>query len=189
MLAPLAATLIQMAISRSREFSADERGAQLSGNPLGLASALQKIEAWSRQIPMMAGSPATAHLFIINPFSGGGLVRLFSTSIHRRAHRASASHGPSWSRASILNAMHCALAKLAGRSVLLLSISDNQQGHLMEPATLVGRLGVFVLGMLALDLGVFHRHAHVVRVKEALCWSAVWISLALLFNMAFLAGP
>jgi heat shock protein HtpX len=68
-----------MAISRSREFSADERGAQLSGNPLGLASALQKIEAWSRQIPMMAGSPATAHLFIINPFSGGGLVRLFST--------------------------------------------------------------------------------------------------------------
>jgi heat shock protein HtpX len=78
-LAPLAATLIQMAISRSREFSADERGAQLSGNPLGLASALQKIEAWSRQIPMTAGSPATAHLFIINPFSGGGLVRLFST--------------------------------------------------------------------------------------------------------------
>jgi heat shock protein HtpX len=78
-LAPLAATLIQMAISRSREFSADERGAQLSGNPLGLASALQKIEAWSRQVPMTAGSPATAHMFIINPFSGGGLVRLFST--------------------------------------------------------------------------------------------------------------
>ena len=78
-LAPLAATLIQMAISRSREFSADERGAQLSGNPLALASALQKIEAWSRQIPMTAGSPATAHLFIVNPFSGGGLVRLFST--------------------------------------------------------------------------------------------------------------
>jgi heat shock protein HtpX len=78
-LAPLAATLIQMAISRSREFSADEHGAQLSGNPLALASALQKIEAWSRQIPMTAGSPATAHLFIVNPFSGGGLVRLFST--------------------------------------------------------------------------------------------------------------
>jgi heat shock protein HtpX len=78
-LAPLAATLIQMAISRSREFSADERGAQLSGNPLALASALHKIEAWSRQIPMTAGSPATAHLFIVNPFSGGGLVRLFST--------------------------------------------------------------------------------------------------------------
>ncbi len=79
MIAPLAATLIQMAISRSREFLADERGAQLSGNPLALASALRKIETWSQQIPMTAGSPATAHLFIINPFSGGGLVRLFST--------------------------------------------------------------------------------------------------------------
>jgi heat shock protein HtpX len=79
MIAPIAATLIQMAISRSREYLADERGAQLSGNPLALASALRKIEAWSRQIPMTAGSPSTAHLFIINPFSGGGLVRLFST--------------------------------------------------------------------------------------------------------------
>src|SRR5499433_633302 len=78
-LAPLAATLIQMAISRSREFAADEHGAHLSANPLALASALQKIEAWSQRIPMTAGSPATAHLFIINPFSGGGLVRLFST--------------------------------------------------------------------------------------------------------------
>lgn len=78
-LAPLAATLIQMAISRSREFAADEHGARLSGDPLALASALRKIESWSQRIPMMAGSPATAHLFIINPFSGGGLVRLFST--------------------------------------------------------------------------------------------------------------
>jgi heat shock protein HtpX len=78
-IAPVAATLIQMAISRSREFLADEHGAHLSGNPLALASALRKIEAWSQQIPMTAGSPATAHLFIINPFSGGGLVRLFST--------------------------------------------------------------------------------------------------------------
>jgi heat shock protein HtpX len=78
-LAPLAATLIQMAISRSREFAADEHGARLSGDPLALASALRKIESWSHRIPMMAGSPATAHLFIINPFSGGGLVRLFST--------------------------------------------------------------------------------------------------------------
>jgi tellurite resistance protein TerC len=54
-----------------------------------------------------------------------------------------------------------------------------------------GGFGVFVLGMLALDLGVFHRHAHVVRVKEALCWSAVWISLALLFNIGvyFWQGP
>jgi len=78
-IAPVAATLIQMAISRSREFLADEHGAHVSGNPLALASALRKIEAWSQQIPMTAGSPATAHLFIINPFSGGGLVRLFST--------------------------------------------------------------------------------------------------------------
>jgi heat shock protein HtpX len=78
-LAPLAATLIQMAISRSREFAADEHGARLSGDPLALASALRKIEDWSQRIPMTAGSPATAHLFIINPFSGGGLVRLFST--------------------------------------------------------------------------------------------------------------
>jgi heat shock protein HtpX len=79
LIAPIAATLIQTAISRSREFIADERGAQLCGNPLALASALRKIEAWSQRIPMTAGSPATAHLFIINPFSGGGLVRLFST--------------------------------------------------------------------------------------------------------------
>jgi len=79
MLAPLAATLIQMAISRSREFAADEHGAHLSANPLALASALRKIEAYSQRIPMTGGSPATAHLFIINPFSGGGLVRLFST--------------------------------------------------------------------------------------------------------------
>ncbi|MBM3226652.1 MAG: protease HtpX, partial [Candidatus Tectomicrobia bacterium] len=78
-IAPIAATLIQMAISRSREYLADERGAQLCGNALALASALRKIDAWSRQIPMHAGSPATAHMFIINPFSGGGLVRLFST--------------------------------------------------------------------------------------------------------------
>lgn len=78
-IAPLAATLIQMAISRSREYLADERGAQLCGNPLALARALRKIEAWSQRIPMAAGSPATAHLFIINPFTGGGLIRLFST--------------------------------------------------------------------------------------------------------------
>jgi len=78
-IAPFVAMLIQMAISRSREFLADEHGARLSGNPLALASALRKIEAWSQRIPMTAGSPATAHLFIINPFSRGALVRLFST--------------------------------------------------------------------------------------------------------------
>jgi heat shock protein HtpX len=79
LLAPLAAMLIQTAISRSREFLADEAGARLSGDPLALAGALRKIEAWSHELPMTAGSPATAHLFIINPFSGGGLVRLFRT--------------------------------------------------------------------------------------------------------------
>jgi len=77
--APFAAMLIQMAISRSREFLADEAGARLTGEPLALATALRKIAAWSQQIPLTAGSPATAHLFIINPFSGGGLLRLFST--------------------------------------------------------------------------------------------------------------
>jgi len=78
-LAPIAAMLVQMAISRSREFLADEAGARLSGNPLALAGALRKIEAWSQRVPMTAGSPATAHLFIINPFSGGGVARLFAT--------------------------------------------------------------------------------------------------------------
>ncbi len=79
LLAPIAAMLIQMAISRSREFIADERGAELSGNPLALASALRKIEGWSSQVPMRSGNPATSHLFIINPFAGGGLRGLFST--------------------------------------------------------------------------------------------------------------
>jgi heat shock protein HtpX len=78
-LAPIAATLIQLAISRSREFLADATGARLSGNPLALASALRKLETVGRQVPMTAGSPATAHLFIVNPFSGGGLAGLFAT--------------------------------------------------------------------------------------------------------------
>lgn len=78
-LAPFAAVLIQMAISRSREFIADERGAELSGDPLALASALRKIEGWSNKVPMRSGNPATSHLFIINPFAGGGLRGLFST--------------------------------------------------------------------------------------------------------------
>lgn len=78
-IALFAAPMIKMAISRSREFLADEAGARLSGNPLALASALRKIEGWSQQVPMHAGSPATSHLFIINPFAGGGMARLFST--------------------------------------------------------------------------------------------------------------
>jgi heat shock protein HtpX len=71
--------LIQMAISRSREFLADESGARLTGNPLALARALRKLEGWSRRVPMTAGDPATAHLFIVNPFSAAGMARLFST--------------------------------------------------------------------------------------------------------------
>lgn len=77
--APIAAALIQMSISRSREFLADESGARLSGNPLALASALRKIEEWSRRVPMTAGSPATAHMFIINPFAGMSMAQMFST--------------------------------------------------------------------------------------------------------------
>ncbi len=76
--APIAAMMIQMAISRSREFLADEGGAEMAGNPLSLASALKKLEMRSQQIPMEA-SPATAHMFIVNPLSGGGLMKLFST--------------------------------------------------------------------------------------------------------------
>jgi heat shock protein HtpX len=77
--AMFAAPMIQMAISRSREFLADEAGARLTNDPMALAGALRKIENYSQQIPMHAGSPATAHLFIINPFAGGGIARLFST--------------------------------------------------------------------------------------------------------------
>jgi heat shock protein HtpX len=77
-LAPIAAMLIQMAISRSREYDADAGGAAIAGSPLGLASALQKIESASRAVPMDA-NPATAHMFIIKPFSGKSFMRLFST--------------------------------------------------------------------------------------------------------------
>ncbi|MEX2271615.1 MAG: zinc metalloprotease HtpX [Vicinamibacterales bacterium] len=77
-LAPIAAMLIQAAISRSREFGADRGGADIAGSPHGLAGALQKLEAGSKQVPM-AANPATAHMFIIKPFSAGGLMGLFST--------------------------------------------------------------------------------------------------------------
>ena len=79
LVAPLAATLVQMSISRTREFVADEAVANYTAAPLTLASALRKIEAWSREIPMQLGSPATAHLFIQNPFSSHRLATLFST--------------------------------------------------------------------------------------------------------------
>ncbi len=77
-LAPVAAMLIQMAISRSREFDADAGGAGMVGSPTGLISALQKIEAASRRVPLDA-NPATAHMFIIKPFSASGLLGLFSS--------------------------------------------------------------------------------------------------------------
>ena len=77
-LAPLAAAMIQAAISRSREFDADAGGAAIAGHPEGLVSALRKIDAASRAVPLDA-NPATAHMFIIKPFSGAGLMSLFST--------------------------------------------------------------------------------------------------------------
>lgn len=77
-LAPIAALLIQMAISRSRELDADSASAKYTGNPHKLISALQKLDAYSRRQPMDA-TPATAHLFIVQPFTGSSLMRLFST--------------------------------------------------------------------------------------------------------------
>jgi len=77
-LAPLAATVIQLAISRTREYQADASGARLTHHPLYLANALRKLETANERLPMDAG-PATAHLFIVNPLSGAGISRLFST--------------------------------------------------------------------------------------------------------------
>ncbi|MEF8795623.1 MAG: zinc metalloprotease HtpX [Salinivenus sp.] len=80
-LAPVAAMLIQMAISRSREYAADRDGAEIAGNPLGLAHALRRMEQAAEQRPMHDANQATSHMFIVNPFSGGlsGLRSLFST--------------------------------------------------------------------------------------------------------------
>lgn len=77
-IAPIAAMLIQMAISRSREYLADETGAAISGRPLDLANALGRLDAASRQIPLH-GNPVAENLFIVNPFSGAGMAHLFST--------------------------------------------------------------------------------------------------------------
>jgi len=77
-LAPIAAMLIQMAISRSREYKADEGGASICGNPRALADALKKLQAGVRRVPMEA-NPSTAHMFIVSPLTGGGLLSLFST--------------------------------------------------------------------------------------------------------------
>jgi heat shock protein HtpX len=89
---PIAAMLIQLAISRSREYGADRGGAEVAGNPLYLAGALRKLHRASREIPMQA-SPATSHLFIVNPLRGGKMAKLFST------------HPPMEERVSRLEAM------------------------------------------------------------------------------------
>jgi heat shock protein HtpX len=97
LLAPLAASLIQMAISRAREFEADRGGAEISGDPRALASALEKIHAYARGIPMAAAErhPETAQMMIMNPLSGGGLRGLFSThpSTEERVQRLLAMAG------------------------------------------------------------------------------------------------
>ena len=78
-LAPIAALLVQMAVSRSREFQADATGAQVAGRSWGLAKALEKLQMANQAMPMADATPATAHLFIVNPLSGATLMRLFST--------------------------------------------------------------------------------------------------------------
>ncbi len=78
-IAPIAAMLIQMAVSRSREYLADESGARICGRPLALANALRKLQTASQAVPMLEARPATAHMFIVNPLTGGALLRLFST--------------------------------------------------------------------------------------------------------------
>lgn len=87
-LAPLAASLIRMAISRVREYKADEFGAKVSGDPSFLSNALSKLENWRTQIPM-EGNPSTSHMFIVHPFSGQSLANLFSThpSTENRIHK------------------------------------------------------------------------------------------------------
>lgn len=92
--APIAAMIIQMAISRSREYAADEGGARITGNPLSLANALRKLERGNAAIPMEANQ-ATAHMFIVSPLSGGSLLRLFSTHppIEERIKRLEAMAG------------------------------------------------------------------------------------------------
>ena len=94
-LAPLAATLIQMAISRSREYLADDTGARLSGQPLALAGALGKLAAVNERVPMRNGSPSTEQMFIVTPLFGGGAAKLFSThpDIHERIARLRAMAG------------------------------------------------------------------------------------------------
>lgn len=92
--APIAAVLIQLWISRTREYSADESGARMSGKPWALASALQKLQRGAQAMPMKESNPATAHMFIVNPFSAQGLTNLFSTHppIEERVRKLEAMH-------------------------------------------------------------------------------------------------
>jgi heat shock protein HtpX len=92
-LAPLAAALIQAAISRSREFAADAGGARITGNPYGLADALRKIDAVAKRVPLDA-NPATAHMFIMKPFAGEGLMALFSSHPPTEARIRALLEGP-----------------------------------------------------------------------------------------------
>jgi len=94
-IAPLAAMIIQMAISRSREYGADSGGAELAGNPLYLASALKKLDYYGKRLPMEQASQATAHMFIVSPLTGGGFLKLFSTHppIAERVQRLEAMAG------------------------------------------------------------------------------------------------
>jgi heat shock protein HtpX len=78
-LAPIAAMLIQLAVSRTREYDADAASAKYTGSPDGLIGALRKLELGVQRAPMEDASPATAHMFIVNPFRAGGLSRMFST--------------------------------------------------------------------------------------------------------------
>lgn len=102
LLAPIAATLIQLAISRTREYDADRGGAEISGHPLWLASALGRLDQAARAIPNQhaEANPATAHLFIVNPLTGGGMDNLFATHpsmenrIRRLREMAGAPRGP-----------------------------------------------------------------------------------------------
>lgn len=77
--APLAAMIVQLAISRAREYEADKTGAEIAGTPIGLANALRKLEAAAQRIPNEHAQPATAHMYIVNPLRGGGILALFST--------------------------------------------------------------------------------------------------------------
>jgi heat shock protein HtpX len=91
-LAPIAATLIQLAVSRSREYEADHTGAEVSGDPLALASALRKLQQATQVVPAQTAQPAFAHLYIVNPLSGQALGNLFSTHppVEERIHRLEA---------------------------------------------------------------------------------------------------